>query len=137
MGRLTVTVRNVEGLTAFLKARDARQRARVRAVTERGLDRVFHMAQSLCPRDTHYMALHMLGETTRNGTNFFVGWKKDRFVGEVNEATGEVVTEFYPPFVVFGTRFMAGRDPLTPALQAERANLRRGYARALSDKQTT
>lgn len=129
--RRTIYVRNVAGVEAAIKARTGRQRAAIRGVTERGMLRVLNRAQALCPRDTHYMALHMRAELTQRGYNFFVGWHAEDFIGKTNPVNGRVITSFYPKFVVFGTRRMAGRDPLSPALRAERPNLLRGYARAL------
>lgn len=115
-------------------ARTSRQRAKVRTVTARGAEQALSVAQGLCPRDTNYMADHMLLELTRTGYNFALGWRANQFVGQTNPVTGQEVTTFYSPLVVFGTRFMAGRDPITPALRSVQPSLRRGYARALADK---
>jgi hypothetical protein len=132
VGRLTFFVRNIPGVEAGIRATSRRQRAACRAVTVRGLERVLATAQDLCPRDTSYMALHMRAELTREGLGFVVGWHAADFVGKTNTATGRVITSPYFLFVVFGTRHMAGRDPISPALRQERPNLLRGYARACS-----
>ncbi len=132
--RVTMLVRSTTGLEASMRARTARQRQRVKAATARSLDRVFTRAQESTPRDTHYMALHMRAELIREGYDFAVGFRSSDFVGQTNPATGQVITAFYPVFVIKGTRFMAGRDFLSAALRAERMNIRRGYARALSER---
>jgi hypothetical protein len=132
-GRRTYFVRNLAGVEAGIRARNPAQRAAIRAVTARGLERALHSAQDLCPRDSGYMALHMRAELTHEGFGFRLGWHRDDFVGQINTLVepNRLITDFYPVFVVFGTRHMQGRDPISPALRAERPNLLRGYARAL------
>lgn len=130
--RLSVTMTQSPTLFAQLRARTARQRANAMAATQHSAERAFVLVQELTPRDTNYMADHTRLETTHEGLGYRIGWRARDFVGQTNPVTGRRMTTFYPRWVVYGTRHMAGRDPLTPALQAERPNYRKGMVRALS-----
>jgi hypothetical protein len=90
------------------------------AVVENAQDD-FNVLQSLVPRRTHYMALHMLLEFSADGLEYFAGWVRSKFVGEVNPVTGEVVKVFYPPLVIHGTRYMAGNPFVREAARITRA----------------
>jgi hypothetical protein len=120
-------------LEGRLQRRTARQRRNVLAVTVESGQRVEQQVQDTVARDTSYMADHTRLEITHEGNGYRVGWRAPDFVGKTNPVSGRRITSFYPRFVVFGTRFMAGRDPLTPALEAERPRYRRSVARALSN----
>jgi hypothetical protein len=129
--RLTVIGRVTAGLDAKLKARTNRQKQNVLSEMERSGNRVLETAASLTPFDTGFMLEKLRLERTRGGYNYAVGWRSSDFVGQQNPQTGRAITDFYPVYVVYGTRFMAGRDPLTPALRREEPTLRRGLKRAL------
>ncbi len=130
--RLTVTVKQNPTLFAKLKAKTARQKVAAREATAKSAERAFVRVQELVPRDTNYMADHTRIRLTDEGLGYLIGWYTKDFVGQTNPVTGQQISTFYPRYVVYGTSQMAGRDPLTPALQAERPNYRRAIARALS-----
>lgn len=129
--RMTVLVRQTAGLTARMQAKTRAQRAAVLEAAERDRERTFARAQSECPRDTHYMALHMVDEPTRGGFHWAIGFRRRDFVGHTNPADGRVITAFYPVFVIHGTRRQAGNNFLRRAYQDEAANRARGFRRAL------
>jgi hypothetical protein len=131
-----MVVRNTEGLKAKIRARTKQQKARIKQATATGLERVFNLAQEKCPRDTEYMALHMAQGLTRDGFNFFVGFFREDFVGQLNRQVEppRLITEFYPDFVIRGTRFRAGNDFLMAALREDRPNLLRLYRVALAGR---
>lgn len=120
------------GFEAKLAARTARQRERVLAVMQASGERAHDIAASLTPIDTGFMVSRLLLERIRDGFGYTFGWRAVDFIGQLNKATGRVIDVFYPRFIVFGTRFMAGRDPLTPALKAERPKLLAELRAALS-----
>jgi hypothetical protein len=67
----------------------------------------YEIAYALTPKDTWFMADHLRLDFSPNYQVFELGWSADDFF--------DADLPFYPPYVVFGTRFMAGQDPLTPA----------------------
>ncbi len=125
-------VRNTQGLKAKLRARTQQQKQAVLAVMATSGERVLNTAAGLTAFDTGYMLSKLRLEPTRGGYNYAVGWRDEDFTGQSNPATGQPIDVFYPVFVVLGTRFMAGRDPLTPALRLERPTLNQELAQALS-----
>jgi hypothetical protein len=65
------------------------------------------IAYELCAVDTGFMRDHLDVETDNAMQVFEIGWRAEDFF-----AAG---LQFYPMFVVLGTRLMPARDPLTPA----------------------
>lgn len=129
MPRLTMRVRNTDGVKARLQARNIQTRLRILDAVDESASRVLHIAQDLCPRDTGFMAEKMRLEFFREGYSFAIGWHADDFLGQTRR--GGQPTPFYPPYVVLGTSRMAGRDPLTPAVEEERPRAREAFAKAL------
>lgn len=129
MPRVTVKVRNTDGLRAALQAKDRRVKDAVLDIVAESADRAFNIAQDLCPRDTGFMADKMRLEFTREGYNYAIGWHAADFLGETRR--GALPVPFYPPYVVFGTSEQAGRDPLTPAIEEERPRALAAMRRAL------
>lgn len=130
--KLSVVARQSPTLFAKLKARTARQKAAAKEATIHSAERAFARVQDLVARDTNYMADHTRVEIRDEGLAYLIGWRRGDFVGHLNPVTERVITTFYPYWVVYGALGKAGRDPLTPALEAERGNYRRAMARALS-----
>jgi hypothetical protein len=85
-------------------------------------ERVRDHAATLTPVRTGRMRELLRGQPTDGGLGYVVGWVAEDFRA--------VAQPFYPLHVVMGTRFMAGRDPITPALEADRAQLTRGLQAA-------
>lgn len=82
---------------------------------------------------TGRMRASLRQEPTDDGFGYTVGWVATDFPSGgkqytyrtstavlASSAVPNVPAGFYPGFVVLGTRFMAGRDPLSPALEVER-----------------
>lgn len=132
--RVTVKVRNLAGVIARRQARSGEQRKQIKAEIARSSVRVLAFAQTLTPVDTSFMVRHLRREITQDGFTYAVGWHAEDFIGAINPVTLRPILSFYPTFVVFGTRHMAGRDPLTPALERERPVLRRNLAAILSGR---
>lgn len=100
------------------------QRYRLEAAKEMRASqaRVRDTAVPLTPVRTGRMREQLRAEPADGGLGYFVGWLAEDFRA--------VAQPFYPLPVVTGTRFMAGRDPITPALEADRAQLTRGLGDA-------
>jgi hypothetical protein len=100
------------------------QRYRLEAAQEMRLSqaRVRETAVPLTPIKTGRMREQLRAEPTDGGFGYFVGWLAEDFRA--------VAQPFYPLPVVLGTRHMAGRDPITPALELDRAQLTRGLGAA-------
>lgn len=131
--RLTMVVRNTAGLRAKIRARTAKQKAAVRAVTAQDAQATFDLAQALCNRDTGYAASKMFVRLTRDGFNWVLGFHAEDFVGQTNTLASppRLITEFYIRWVIEGTRHRAGNDFLATAFRL-RMNVRRlGYRQAL------
>jgi hypothetical protein len=67
------------------------------------------IAFELCAVDTGFMREHIEVYVSEGMQTFEIGWRADEFF--------EAGFDFYPMFVVLGTRFMPPRDPLTPAYE--------------------
>lgn len=70
------------------------------------------LAFEFCPVDTGFMRDHIDVIVSENHQTFEIGWKAEDFF--------EAGLAFYPMYVVLGTRFLAPRDPLTPAYMASK-----------------
>jgi hypothetical protein len=129
--RLTVNVRNVDGAKARVRATTQRKKQNLLRQSVKEAEATFDLAQALCPRDTEYMANHMRLDFTREGFNWVIGFRREDFVGQTNPVTGLTITDFYPLFVVEGTRFQAGNDFLRAAMKLRAAQIRAAYREAL------
>lgn len=129
--RLRVILRNVEGLKARLEARTAEQRRQIKAEMVRSSVRVFAGVQALTPVDTGFMRRQLRRTLTREGYNYAIGWYSSDFLGVLNPVSQRVITFFYVVPIIYGSKRMAGRDPLTPALREEREILRGNIAAIL------
>jgi hypothetical protein len=65
------------------------------------------IAFELCAVDTGFMRDHIDVVTSEQNLVYEIGWRAEDFFN--------AGFEFYPMFVVLGTRFLPPRDPLTPA----------------------
>ena len=132
--RMTMVIRNPEGLRAKVQARTARQKVRVRQATATLKQEETELVESFTPKRTRYMVNHLVSRFTQDGYNYFVGWLRGEFVGEENPVTKQVVSRFYAVDVIHGTRFRAGNDVLAKARAIMRPRIRELYRRALSDR---
>ena len=134
--RVTLLSRMTSGLEAKLKARTAKQKAAVKATTQVLGHEEHSVVVGLANRDTGYMANQTRLEVTREGYNYAVGYRAEDFVGRTNTEVNppRVITQFYPVFVVQGTRHYAGNDFLSAARRVMRPRIRTAYARALSGR---
>lgn len=131
--RMTVQVRNTAGLKAKIRARTVAQKRRILETSIREGEATFDLAQALANRDTSYMADHMRLDFTRGGFNWTVGFRREDFVGQTNSNASppRLITEFYPIFVLEGSRFQAGNDFLRAALELRRSKILGAYRQAL------
>ena len=132
IGRMKVTLDQGATLATQLKTVTDRQIARVRAATDHSSERALEQVVAACPKDTHWMADHTRVKPIDDHLGYQVGWYRRDFVGQFNPVSNKVMTTFYPEHVVRGARGKAGRDPLTPALRAERGAYRKGCQRAIA-----
>jgi hypothetical protein len=132
--RITMQVREVEGLRAKAQARTKRQKQRVLEATELNKRQEFDLVVDLANKDTQYMASHTQSESTYQGFGYRTGYHARDFIGHTNPVTGKVITSFYPVYVIHGTRFYAGNDFLGAARRTMRPIVRKRLANALSGR---
>lgn len=127
MARVTVRVRNVERVVRALVAKEGAILSEARKAVARSGERVYQSALAATPVDTGKMADELKLIMNKTGLGYSCGWHAEDFTG--TRPDGRPM-EFYPPFVVFGTSKLAGNDPLTPALEADRPILAQEIAEA-------
>jgi hypothetical protein len=132
--RITMQVREVEGLRAKAQARTKRQKARVLATTERNKKDEFNLVVDKAPKDTQWMASQTQSESTYQGYGYRTGYHARNFVGQTNPVTGKVIKDFYPYWVIKGTSRKAGNDFLGAARREMRPIARKRLANALSGR---
>lgn len=123
MAGMAISVRNVEGTKAFLRQYGERAKARAKVVVENSAERSYQTSYALAPKLTGFMANHLLKEFTPSGFGYRLGFRESDFT-----AAGK---ELYPRFVIWGTRFMAGRDFLFAPFEAEKPRFRAELKEAL------
>lgn len=122
-----LTTKNSAAIAARFYAADravqrgARKIVRAHGEAVHGLTRENMLAMRIFRTGRMYDRLRLT--IPSDGLTFEVGWKERDFPAN----------RFYPIFVVFGTRFMAARDPLFPARDKDRPYFRRDLAALLSD----
>lgn len=121
--RMTISTRNNRAVIANLKRYSEQARERARVVVQESADRTYNTSKSLAPVDTGFMADHLRKEITPGGYGYQVGFRQGDFTGAGKE--------FYPVFVLFGTRFMPGRDFLFAPNEGEKARFRQNLRQAL------
>ncbi len=130
--RLTVKVRNAEAVVRRLETKDKNVRAALRDVVARAGERVYQSAYNLTPVDTGFMRDALRLSYHREGYSYHLGWYAEDFVGTTRERGGTTQPRpFYVPPVVFGTSHVAGRDPLTPSMEDDRAQFHQESAEAM------
>jgi hypothetical protein len=128
-----MVLRNTDGVKARLRARTKRQKDAVLKASADNMRDDRNLARDLCPKDTTYMVRHLRAEPTREGFNYFIGFLRGDFVGQENTLVDphRLITEFYPEFVIRGTRFQAGNDFLAEVRRVNQATRRARYKAAL------
>lgn len=121
--RVTVKVRNTDGVSRKLEFKGKAARAELRKCVQRAGERVYQMAANLTPIDTGYMVDHLRLSFHREGFSYHLGWYAEDFVG-TERIHGFSQTPrprpFYVPYVVFGTSRHSGVNPLTPAQESDK-----------------
>lgn len=123
MARLTLATRNVSAVISNMRRYGERAKERCKVVNAESMERVYATSQENCPVASGYMKEHERKELTPKGFGYSVGFDASDFPGN-----------FYPPYVIFGTRFMPGRDILFSAAANERPRYRRELREALRTK---
>lgn len=118
--RMTMSTRNNRAVISNLRRYDQQVKDRARQVVQASADRVYDMAQSLCPVDTGFMRSHMRKEFTPAGLGYQVGFRERDFPAG-----------FYPLYQEFGTRFMPAQPCIFPAAEAERPRFTNELRQAL------
>jgi hypothetical protein len=128
MPRVTITVRNTEGLQRKLATRDrAVRKALLRVVHDSG-QRVYEDAYQRTPVESGYMQDKLTLSYHRDDYTYHLGWYAKDFLGTMRTRRPNGLPQprpFYVPPVVLGSAGRAGNDPLTPALEHERPQFRR------------
>lgn len=96
-----------EAMVANFHAADEIAQVAFKEANDKGARYILGLAERYCPVDTGRM-LRLLGMDVTDFT-WSVGWSVEDFINEGQD--------FYPEYVEFGTRFMAGQFPLTRAYQ--------------------
>lgn len=130
-GRMTMSTRNGGKIANGLRTYGQAALVRVKAVTKIALEQQFNLTVGLCPVDNSdagkpsefHMVDQLRGELTNDGFGYEVGFDRKDF-----EAAGE---DFYPQYVIFGTRFMPANDFLFAPHEEGRARFREGCREAL------
>ena len=131
-GRLTITVKNTEGVQRKLENKDRVMRRELKRVVLDSGERVYQDVARQTPVGSGYMLEQLRLSYHREGYTYHVGWYKEDFVGtERQRGRRTEPRSFYPLYVIFGTSRMAGRDILTPAMEDERPEFRRQAANAM------
>ncbi len=131
MARLTMSARNGGAVANGLREYSQAALVRAKAAVQKSKERVFAIAQGLCPRDTNYMVDHMRAESISAGNGWEVGFQGSDFVGKVNPVTGKKITYFYPRINEFGGRVQPAQPCIFPAFELERPHFRRVLREAL------
>lgn len=105
--RLTLSTQATDALHARLRRFPAAALAEVRDVLEQTAEYEYQLVFNDCPVDTGFMRDHIIVVFDADGLRYELGWTATDFGIEAG-------LPFYPPFVIFGTRFMEGRDFLFP-----------------------
>jgi len=117
---------NADATRARIRTRMQRKREAWEEATVLNAEDDFQVMAGLCNFKTGYMLAHMVLLFSADGLEYFIGWVRSKFVGDVNPVTGETVRVFYPVFVIKGTSRMAGNDF---RLEAQRITKPRRLAR--------
>jgi hypothetical protein len=132
IGTYRIGLKNLDATKARIRTRMQRKRDAWAEATVANAEDDFTVMQSLCPRLTHFMALHMLLEFSEDGLEYFIGWVRSKFVGLWNPVLKANVKVFYPPFVIHGTSRMAGNDFRLEAQRITRPRRIERYRKALA-----
>ena len=124
---VSVTVVNLDGLTARLERGGKKARQAILDAVGESAARLEQRTIDLCPKDTGYMAEHVRTDFSDKGFIFETGWDATDFEG-TTDAQGHP-RSFYPFFVEFGTRHMAAQPSLSIAYAEEEPR----YKAALDD----
>lgn len=132
--RVTLIVRENQGLNAKMQARTKAQKQRVLAATKLNKDEEFALVIDRANKDTGYMATQTQSEFTYGGYGYRTGYHARDFIGKMNNFVDppRLITRFYPKDVHDGTRFYAGNPFLESARRTMRPIVRQRLAKALS-----
>lgn len=121
--KMELSFKGAEALEANFRNLDRRADRALDATVRRFAKKLYDTTYKRTPVDTKFMQDHLRLIQTRR--TFEVGWDASDFF--------DALKVFYPEFVEFGTRYMAGRFPLTssvadvmPEYYAEIRNVIRG-----------
>jgi hypothetical protein len=128
--RLTLATRNREAIAARFAAVVPAAQRRVAVLVRETAEYEYALVYHACPVDTGYMRAHITVFMDADDLAYTLGWVDTDF--------GVVAgLPFYPPYVIFGTRYQAGRDFLFPnhelAKARFRGRLRKAMASAYAD----
>jgi hypothetical protein len=143
--RIAFTVRTPRQAVARLQRVGVSMLDAIKTEVEASKERVYLAALPDVPVKSGYMRDTLRRESDEDGLGYAVGWSAADYPSggkRYTYATSSAILAsakppvvpagFYPGFVVLGTRFKAGRDPITPALEAERPVFFRALQFAIS-----
>lgn len=124
MARVTLEVQvSASALEANLRGRASGVRRAVQQLNRRRGPSLYRRLYDATPKRTHFMANALRYEPSPNDFTYRIGWSARDF-----EAAGKAP---YFLYVLFGTRFMAGNDFVSPIFDEERREYRRELREAL------
>ena len=111
-----------------------RARQGVKDVLRTGLELHQKLTMGLCPVDTGRMASNTRVDIDEGGYEGTVGWHSEDFTSEMIVGADGVArpVPFYPPYVIYGTRFQPAQDCLTPPEPEVRRFIVAGVTRVLT-----
>lgn len=123
MIRVTLQVRGTSGIAARFRSTDARLQAEARKIVKEAGEFCRDLTSFLAPRDTGFMADHVVTEYSSDGLEFATGWREDDFTN--------AGLAFYPPFQEFGTSRSPAQPSLGPAFEETVPRFKRDLSAAL------
>ena len=122
--RLTLSTRNISGIAARFRARDAKVQRNVRRVVKKTGEAAYSLAYADAPKRTTFMVNQLRLDFAKDRLSYELGFREQDFT--------KAGFAFYPVWVIFGTRFMAANDFLFPANREARREFRQELRAALT-----
>jgi hypothetical protein len=112
-GKIGLSVRNASAVQANLRQYGDDVRQAAVAVMEESAERAYQTAYGLAPKRTGFMANQLRKEFTPQRFGYRVGFREADFG-----------SNFYPPYVIFGTRYQTAQDFLFAPFESEKARVK-------------
>lgn len=122
---ITLDVKNVDPVVRRLRAYSEETRAAIKDLVGETAAEQYQRTYDLCPKDTYFMADHIVTQFTRQGYGYQMGWREADFRG--------AQLPFYALFQELGFRhWISGRFIQNPSLRPAWAEISPRFQRALA-----